>query len=35
LGLRGMGERTQRIHGELQIRSAPGHGTTVSVKAEI
>jgi two-component system sensor histidine kinase UhpB len=35
MGLRGMEERTQRIRGELQIRSAPGHGTTVSVRAEI
>jgi PAS domain S-box-containing protein len=35
MGLRGMEERVQRIQGELQIMSAPGRGTTVSVKAEI
>jgi signal transduction histidine kinase len=35
LGLRGMAERVQRIQGKLQIMSAPGQGTKVSVKAEI
>jgi len=35
MGLRGMEERVQRIQGHLRITSAPGHGTTVSVKAEI
>jgi PAS domain S-box-containing protein len=34
-GLRGMEERVQRIHGELQITSAPGHGATVKVRVEV
>jgi signal transduction histidine kinase len=33
LGLPGMKERVQKINGELQIESAPGQGTTVSVCA--
>ena len=32
LGLPGMRERVQRIGGHLQIKSAPGRGTTVSVE---
>jgi signal transduction histidine kinase len=32
LGLPGMRERVQRIGGQLQIESAPGQGTTVSVE---
>ena len=35
MGLQGMEERVQRIQGKLQIVSAPGHGTTVSVRAEL
>jgi signal transduction histidine kinase len=34
LGLVGMRERMQIIGGTLQIRSAPGHGTTVIATAE-
>jgi signal transduction histidine kinase len=32
LGLPGMKERVQKINGELRIESAPGQGTTVSVR---
>jgi signal transduction histidine kinase len=32
LGLPGMHERAQRLGGQLQIRSAPGQGTTVTVE---
>lgn len=31
MGLRGIEERVQRIHGEWEIRSKPGEGTTVQV----
>jgi signal transduction histidine kinase len=32
LGLLGMAERVRRIGGELQVESAPGHGTQVEVR---
>jgi signal transduction histidine kinase len=35
MGLPGMEERAHRIHGKLEITSAPGWGTTVRVEAEI
>ena len=35
MGLRGMGERAQRINGNLEIESVPGHGTTLKVRTEI
>jgi len=35
MGLRGVEERAQRINGQLEIRSAPGEGTTLRVTAEI
>jgi signal transduction histidine kinase len=34
MGLRSMAERVERIRGKLEITSAPGSGTTVSVQAE-
>ena len=35
MGLRGMGERSQRMNGNLEIESAPGHGTILKVRTEI
>ena len=35
MGLRGMGERAQRINGNLEIEGVPGHGTTLKVRTEI
>lgn len=35
MGLRGMEERAQRINGQLEIKSAPGEGTTLRVAVEI
>jgi signal transduction histidine kinase/ligand-binding sensor domain-containing protein len=34
-GLKGMQERADQIHAELIVKSAPGHGTEVSVEAVI
>jgi PAS domain S-box-containing protein len=34
MGLRGMAERTERIQGSLEVSSAVGQGTTVTVRAE-
>ena len=35
MGLQGMEERAQRIHGKLEITSAPGQGATVRVETEL
>ena len=35
MGLRGMGERAQRINGNLEIESVPGQGTSLKVRTEI
>jgi signal transduction histidine kinase len=35
MGFRTMEERAQRIGGELQVESAPGKGTTLTVRTEI
>jgi signal transduction histidine kinase len=35
MGLRSMAERVERIRGQLEVTSAPGSGTTVSVAARI
>ncbi len=35
MGLRGMEERAQRLHGSLEIRSVPGKGATVKVEVSI
>jgi signal transduction histidine kinase len=34
-GLLGMRERAERLGGELQLHSAPGHGTEVEVKVPL
>ena len=34
MGLRGMGERAERINGKLEVESAPGQGTTLRVTVE-
>jgi len=34
MGLRGMGERAERINGKLEVESAPGQGTTSRVTVE-
>jgi NarL family two-component system sensor histidine kinase LiaS len=33
MGLRSMRERVEKIHGELRLESAPGHGTHLSIHA--
>jgi signal transduction histidine kinase len=35
LGLRGLRERVDKVHGVLTIRSAPGQGTTVEVRVRV
>ena len=34
-GLLGMRERAERLGGELELRSTPGHGTQVEVKVPL
>ncbi|MGH9435954.1 MAG: ATP-binding protein, partial [Terriglobia bacterium] len=34
-GLMGMHERAQRLNGALEVRSAPGRGTVVSVRVPV
>ena len=34
-GLQGMQERADHIGGDLQVRSAPGRGTTVTLELEV
>ena len=35
MGLRGIKERAQKIHGELSVNSVPGKGTTILIEVEV
>jgi signal transduction histidine kinase len=35
MGLRSIGERVERIGGRLDLRTAPGEGTTVFVESQV
>ena len=35
MGLRGVKERVQKIHGDLSVDSSPSNGTTIVVEVDI